>query len=62
MRDKTHDEQIERWAKFVRDNPDKWKEKIKPFLDSQILIARRFYFKLAESEEGREKIKLLRKM
>lgn len=61
MRDKTHDEQIERWAKFVRDNPDKWKEKIKPFLDSQILIARRFYSKLAESEEGTRKIKLLRK-
>ena len=61
MRDKTHEEQIERWAKFVRDNPDKWKEKLKPFLDSQILIARRFYSKLAESEEGREKIKLLRK-
>ncbi|MFA4953175.1 MAG: hypothetical protein WC584_03060 [Candidatus Pacearchaeota archaeon] len=61
MRDKTHDEQIERWAKFVRDNPDKWKEKIKPFLDSQILMARRFYLKLAESEEGRKKIRLLRK-
>ena len=59
-RNKTHDEQVERWAKFVRDNPDKWKAKLKPFLDSQIIMARRFYAKLAETKEGREKIKLLR--
>lgn len=59
MRDKTHDEQIVRWAKFVRDNPDKWKSKLKPFLDSQIYMARRFYKKLAE-EQGMEKVKLLR--
>jgi len=62
MRDKTHDEQIERWAKYVRENPDKWKSKIKPFLDSQILMSRRFYKKLSETKEGREKIKLLRKI
>ena len=62
MRDKTHDEKIERWAKYVRENPDKWKSKIKPFLDSQILMSRRFYKKLSETKEGREKIKLLRKI
>jgi len=61
MRDKTHQEQIERWAKYVRENPKTWKIKIKPFIDAQIIIARRFYKKLAETEEGREKIELLRK-
>ena len=39
----------------MKNNPD-WKIKLKPFLDSQIIIARRFYKKLAETEEGRAKI------
>ena len=60
MRDKTHNEQIERWAKYVKDNPSKWKEKLKPFLDAQIIMSRRFYSKLAETEEGKKKIVLLR--
>ena len=59
MRDKSHDEQIERWAKFVRENPDKWKKHLKPFLDAQIIMANRFYFKLAESDEGKEKVRKL---
>ncbi len=62
MRDKTHDEQIERWAKYVKENPEKWKEKTKPFIDSQILISRRFYKRLAETDEGKKKIKLLRNL
>ncbi len=60
MRDKTHIEQIERWAKYVKGNPGKWKSQLKPFLDSQIIISRRFYSKLAETEKGRNKIKRLR--
>ncbi len=60
MRNKTHNEQIERWAKYVKDNPSKWKEKLKPFLDAQIIMSRRFYSKLAETKEGRKKIELLR--
>ena len=46
MRDKTHMEQVERWALFVKNNPDKWKSKIKDFLDAQIIMSRRFYKKL----------------
>ena len=61
-RDKSHSEQIERWAEFVRDNPDKWKPKFKDFIDAQIIMSRRFYKKLAETEEGREKIRLLRNL
>lgn len=56
MRDKSHEEQIIRWAEFVRDNPDKWKIKHKEFIDAQIIMARRFYNRLAETEEGRQKI------
>ncbi len=62
MRDKTHIEQIERWARYVKDNPDKWKSKIKPFLDSQIIMSRRFYKKLSETKKGIEKIKRLRRL
>ena len=53
MRDKSHNEQIERWAEYVRNNPDKWKAELKPFIDSQILMARRFHESLAKTEEGR---------
>ena len=56
MRDATHADQIERWAEFVRENPETWKSKLKPFLDAQILMARRFYKNLAKTPQGREKI------
>ena len=59
MRDQSHKEHIERWANYVRENPDKWKSKLKPFLDAQIIMARRFYKKLAETEQGREKLEEL---
>jgi len=49
-------EQVERWAKYVKEHPEEWKKKLKPFLDSQIIIANRFYKKLSETEEGRKKI------
>jgi hypothetical protein len=60
MRDKTHIEQVERWARYVKENPDEWKLKIKPFIDGQIIMARRFYEDLAKTEGGKEKIKRLR--
>ena len=60
-RDKSHVGQIERWAKYVRNNPN-WKSKLKPFLDSQIIIARRAYDKLSKTKKGRRKIKLLRQI
>ena len=57
---KEHHEQIERWANYVRDNPKEWKAKLKPFIDGQIIMARRFYNKLAETPVGREKMKLIK--
>jgi hypothetical protein len=54
--DESHREQIERWAEYVRNNPD-WKSKLTPFLNAQIIIANRFYRKLAETPEGMEKIR-----
>ncbi|MEK6890837.1 MAG: hypothetical protein AABX03_01740 [Nanoarchaeota archaeon] len=57
-----HKDQIERWANYVREHPYEWKSKLKPFIDGQIIMARRFYSKLAETSEGMEKIKLLRNL
>ena len=54
MRDKSHEEQVERWARFVKNNPD-WKKYLKKFLDAQIIMARRAYEKLSE-----EKVRELR--
>jgi hypothetical protein len=60
MRDKSHLEQVERWARYVKENPDKWKSKVKPFIDGQILMSRRFYKNLAKTKAGKEKINKLR--
>lgn len=58
MRDKSHKEQVERWARFVRDNPiSKWKPEVKKIVDSQIIMANRFYKRLARTKEGRKKIR-----
>lgn len=62
MRDQTHTDQVERWARYVKENPLKWKSKVKPFIDSQIIISRRFYRNLAKTSNGKEKIKKLRKI
>ncbi len=61
MRDKSHKEQIERWAEYVKTHSyEDWKGKVKPFIDAQILMARRFYEKLGKTKKGRDKIKQLR--
>jgi hypothetical protein len=58
--EKSHDEQVVRWAKFVRDNPDKWKPQLNSFIDAQFEIALRFYKNLAKTEGGMETLKRIR--
>ncbi len=61
MRDKSHDEHVRKWAEFVRDNPRHvWKAELKPFLDSQIIMANRFYSRLERMPGGKEKIRQLK--
>ncbi len=61
MRDKTHMEQVERWARFVRDNPRKiWKAEQMKIIDSQLTIANRFYSRLEKMPGGKDKIRKLR--
>ncbi|MBS3088271.1 hypothetical protein J4402_00670 [Candidatus Pacearchaeota archaeon] len=61
MRDKSHMEQVERWAEYVRIVPrEEWKAKLKEFIDAQIIIGLRFRERLSGTEEGREILKRLR--
>jgi len=59
MRDKTHEEQIERWARNVRSNPN-WKRDLKPFLDAQIINARKSYKRILLLPNGENKLKKIR--
>ena len=61
MRDNSHANQIERWAKFVKENPLTWKKQHTQFINSQILISERFYRKLSSTQDGMKKIKALRR-
>jgi len=63
MRDKTHKEQIEKWANYVKSNPkSKWKPQLDNLINSQILIAKKFYKKLEQTPEGKQKIAELKKL
>jgi hypothetical protein len=63
MRDRTHTEHIERWAKFVKEHPRSiWIEEVGPLIDAQIIMANSFYERLAKVEGGIDKIKKLRKL
>jgi hypothetical protein len=59
MRDKTHNEQIERWAREVKNNPN-WKRDLKLFLDAQIINARESYKKILLLPNGENKLKRIR--
>ena len=61
-RDKSHIEQVQRWAEFVKNNSrDKWKPAINDLIDSQYEIAQRFYKNLEKTEKGREILERLKK-
>jgi hypothetical protein len=62
MRDKTHNEQIERWAIYVKENPNEWKKKVKPFIDSQFIKSREFYKRLLKTKGGEDKLRRIRNL
>ena len=57
MRDKTHDDFIERWATFVREHPTEWQKHHTAFINAQFEIAWGFIGRLAKQPSGKEKIK-----
>jgi len=51
------------WAEYVKSHDDeKWSKAQNVLIDSQFLMSKRFYSKLAETPEGREKIRMLREL
>ena len=61
MRDETHKDQIERWAREVKTNTN-WKKELKPFLDAQIINAMIKYKKILSLPNGKEKLKRIRNL
>ena len=53
---KTHMEQIDEWADFVRNNPGGWKEMHTDFINSIFENHRRVYRKLVKTRQGKKKI------
>ncbi|MBI2449725.1 hypothetical protein HYV49_05510 [Candidatus Pacearchaeota archaeon] len=62
MRDKSHMEQVEKWAEYVRNNPrDKWKKVINLLMNATYQKADEFYKRLEKTREGREILARLKK-
>ena len=60
VRDKSHMEAVERWAKFVRNNPrSKWKKAVNVLINATYQKADDFYIRLEKTEKGREILKRL---
>ena len=54
MIDKSHAEQVERWANYINLTPqDVWREDLNKFINAQFEIAEKFYKKLGKTDEGR---------
>lgn len=56
MRDPTHMQQVERWARFVKENPMKWKEQHTQLINAIYEKASAAIEKIAKEKNGREKI------
>ena len=57
----SHADQLDRWARFVRDNPRSvWKPEHARFIDSQVMMANSFYERLERIPGGKEKMRKLR--
>lgn len=51
-----HQEQLERWAQFVRDNPTKWKKHHTKFINALFEKNQQFMQRLLKTPHGKEKI------
>ena len=53
---KSHLEQVERWARYVRDNPQKWKESHTTFINALFEKNEEVISKILNTKNGKEKI------
>ena len=56
---KTHIDQIERWANFVRENPRKWKEIHTEFINAIFKKHQQVVERLKKTKEGKDKLREL---
>ena len=57
-----HQDQVERWAHFVKDNPTKWKTIHSEFINAIFDKHEQFKVRLLKTPQGKEKLaKLYRK-
>ena len=61
-RNKTHEDQVVRWAKYFKSNPEKARKELNLFINAQINMANDFYKRLSLTPLGKEKISELRKL
>jgi hypothetical protein len=57
MRDKTHDDFIERWATYMKEHPTEWKKHHTKFINGQVQMAWDFIERLSKQPGGKEKIR-----
>ena len=49
-------EEIDRWIKFMKENPDKWKKIHTKFINAQFEKSYKFIKRLLKQPKGKEKI------
>ncbi len=49
-------EEIDRWIRFMKENPDKWKKIHTEFINAQFAKSQKFIERLLKEPKGREKI------
>ena len=49
-------DEIDRWIKYMKENPNTWKAKHTEFINAQFDKAYRFIDKLSKTQEGKQKI------
>ena len=49
-------EEIDRWIKYMKENPSIWKEMHTKFINAQFIKSRKFIERLSKQPKGREKI------
>lgn len=55
-RDRMHENFIDRWARFVKENPKSWQSTHTKFINAQIDIHKNFLKRLKSTKNGRKKI------
>lgn len=56
MREASHMEQVERWAKFIRANPTKWQKSHTEFINALFENHNQFRERLLKTPEGKKKM------